>query len=317
MKNFGLRTNWILPDHCVILNHLVNKYRKDRGHKLFAAFLDLKAVFDSVPRELLWKKLLDSGMDKRLLFLIKKLHHNMTCQVRLSREGDLTPKFSTNTRVKQGCILALLLFNTFKNDLTHFGRAWMVIGLIHVPLLLYADDSVLLSLSQIGMKRLLSHFYNYCELNKRTMNFEKSKIMVFRKAWKPSEFIRGNWIKQVKHFRYLGIHFHYSNRWVLHRKEMIKSSNCNILAPTCFYLTKGNQYVPPPMRIFNHIINAKLVYGVPIRIVAFNKEIERIQSNLLQKILGRVPYAAICLETNLSLLETKVWLNTVLASCTL
>lgn len=134
--------------------------------------------------------------------------------------------------------------------------------------------------------------------------------MVFAGVWKPLRWsIKGNQIEQVKNFWYLGIYFNHRASWAPYRKEMIKSTNCNLSVFTRFYFTKGNQFVPAAIKVFTHKI--RLLCVVPISILALNKDVERIQSSFLQKILGLptcVPYADICTETNQRLLETRAWI---------
>ncbi|CAI7935250.1 Fatty acid hydroxylase domain-containing protein, partial [Podarcis lilfordi] len=59
---------------CLFLYHLARKYSSPPRGYLCAAFLDLKAAFDSVPRNILWEKLAKLGIDRRLLWLISQLH---------------------------------------------------------------------------------------------------------------------------------------------------------------------------------------------------------------------------------------------------
>ena len=306
-------------DHCAILAHFANKYSKKDGPKLFAAFLDLKGAFDSIPRDLLWVKLLKLKLDKRLLYLIRNLYSSTSCQVKLTPFGSLTKKIPINRGVKQGCILAPFLFNLFMNDLApclcpkagHSPK----LGISHVPILLYADDAVILSHSQIGLKRLLIQFLDFCEANRLVLNFEKSKIMAFGNVWNPLNWnIRGNVIKQVKTFKYLGIFFHHNANWATHRKYVISSAKTSSLAITRFFYTRGNQYVPAALRVLNAKLSAQLLYGIPIWIQAFNQAVESLQSVFLRKILGIpncVSYAVLCLETSQRLLETRAWLLTI------
>ena len=69
----GFRKNRSTFDHCIVLNHLAEKYMGCHGNGLFAAFIDLKSAFDSIPRGNLWEKLYSSSIDKRLLYLIRSL----------------------------------------------------------------------------------------------------------------------------------------------------------------------------------------------------------------------------------------------------
>ena len=47
--------------------------------------------------------------------------------------------------------------------------------------LLYADDTILLSESEEGLKNILSAFETYCTVWKLSVNFNKTKIVIFSK----------------------------------------------------------------------------------------------------------------------------------------
>ncbi|UYV79033.1 hypothetical protein LAZ67_17000803 [Cordylochernes scorpioides] len=49
-----------------------------KRRKFYAFFIDLKKAFDTVPQALLWKKLLDIGLNFRFINLIKNYYENMT-----------------------------------------------------------------------------------------------------------------------------------------------------------------------------------------------------------------------------------------------
>ena len=244
-------------DHCLVLSHLIGKFSRRKRSKLYTAFLDLKGAFDSVSRGLLWEKLESTSLDKRLLFLIKRLYTYTSCQVRCSTSGRLSSKIITNKGVKQGCILAPFLFNLFLNDLVPFlssvdGHSPRL-GSIHVPLLSYADDVVLLSVSRVGLKSLLNRFCEYCVINHLDLNYEKSKVMVFSNSRKLYDWnIKGNNLEQVKHFKYLGVYFQFNASWTCHWKMAINTAKISASAIARFYFSeRGNQYVPAALKAFN------------------------------------------------------------------
>ncbi|XP_061439249.1 progestin and adipoQ receptor family member 3 isoform X1 [Rhineura floridana] len=213
--------------------------------------MDLKAAFESVSRTKLWSKLSCSMIDKRLLFLIKHLYQCTTFRVCCGANGSLTSSILASKGVRQGCVLAHTLFNLFLNDLKHCCSSPNFhspkLAGFDCPLLLYADDAVLMSLSNIALKRLLSTFMNYCSENLITINFNKSKILVFSvHPWK----IKGQTIEQVKQFRYLGVLFQSTLSWFSHTCSAIQSALNSVKAIIRFFFTKGGQYVPAAIQVF-------------------------------------------------------------------
>ena len=78
----------------------------------FASFID----FSKIDRSLLWHKLSQIGADGKMLRSLKSLYENVKCTVRIN--GVHSEWFDVNTGLKQRCLLSLLFFNAFVNDLT-------------------------------------------------------------------------------------------------------------------------------------------------------------------------------------------------------
>lgn len=76
--------------------------------RLCVAFIDITKAFDSVDREMLFKVLEKIQCPSTLLSILKSMHDGTTASVRI--ENTRTPSFQIKTGVKQGCVLAPLLF---------------------------------------------------------------------------------------------------------------------------------------------------------------------------------------------------------------
>lgn len=55
-----------------------------------------------------------------------------------------------------------------------------------ISVLPYTDDMVLISLTRTGLKRLLYHLGEYCKEEKLTVNYTKTKAVLFQK--RPKSF---------------------------------------------------------------------------------------------------------------------------------
>ena len=80
----------------------VQKKCIEQNMDLVAVFIDLTKVFDTVNREVLWVILSKLGYPTKFVNLIHQFHDEMTGQVLTISNG-----------VKQGCVLAPVLFNLF------------------------------------------------------------------------------------------------------------------------------------------------------------------------------------------------------------
>lgn len=172
------------------------------GSSLFTAFIDFRSAFGSVSRERLWSNLLHITIDRFLLLLMHNLGTNSGIKIGCNVQGHYTNKILTYRGVRQGCILAPLLFNLYINpfmpQLNQSGHHLPKLANGFIAYLLYADDIVFLSQMQIGLRRTLNTV-SYCSEEAFEINYNKIKTMIFAKrpklhTWK----INGQNIKQVK-----------------------------------------------------------------------------------------------------------------------
>ena len=90
-------------------------------------------------------------------------------QVKLGFGTHLSRQVPTTKGLKQGCVLAPILFNLYMADLTpaldscncHAPR----LGRTPLSSFLYADDVVLVSHTQVGLQHLLDELYRYVKEN--------------------------------------------------------------------------------------------------------------------------------------------------------
>jgi len=72
--------------------------RQDFVHPTFAAYVDLRAAFDSLSRPALWLLLTRLGISDRALY-----DHSVSC---IRTRGIQSPSFNIESGVRQGCVLA-------------------------------------------------------------------------------------------------------------------------------------------------------------------------------------------------------------------
>ena len=70
-------------DHISSLYFLIEN-RKLSKQDTYACFVDFTKAFDSVPRDLLWKKLLKAGINSNILTSIKALYRNTNSVVKVN-----------------------------------------------------------------------------------------------------------------------------------------------------------------------------------------------------------------------------------------
>ena len=64
-----------------VVNMIHNRLMGNKSN--FVAFIDLRKAYDSVNRDLLWKKLQRIGISKKMIIMIKNLYDGVSCCVKL------------------------------------------------------------------------------------------------------------------------------------------------------------------------------------------------------------------------------------------
>ena len=120
---------------------------------------------------------------------MNNIYSNIECCVHLNQgriiffyirpclNGYTTDWFSVNTGLKQGCVIATVMFNIFINKLIDEIKD-LDIGIDidgeKVAILLYADDVILMSENAEDMQKLLKVLGVWCNNNCLKVNINKS-----------------------------------------------------------------------------------------------------------------------------------------------
>ena len=197
-------------DAHIILNTLIQFYCHKNNKKIFACFVDFQKAFDTIPRDLLFNKLLAHGITGKFFNTLKTLYTNDNCCVKIG--GKITDDFQANQGVRQGCILSPLLFNIFLSDIVeHFaGEECTPLKFENTNIigcLVWADDLIALSESENGLQNMLQNLSIYAQENRMKINSTKTKCIIFNKTGK---FLRRSFkvgdqtIYTTNNYKYLG-----------------------------------------------------------------------------------------------------------------
>ena len=107
----GFRPQRSTVDMMFVVRRLQELARK-KDTPLYLCFIDLTKAYDSVDRSLLWDALARFGVPPRMLAVFRRFHDGMQVCVWLD-DGECSDKFDVGQGVRQGCVLAPLLFNMF------------------------------------------------------------------------------------------------------------------------------------------------------------------------------------------------------------
>ena len=197
---------------------------------LFACFIDLTKAFDTVNREALWIILSKLGCPSKFINLIRLFHDGMSGSILC--DGDTSSSFNISNGVKQGCVLAPVLFNLFFTCvLTHALRDFKTGIYIRYRLdgsffdlrrlraqtksverliveALFADDCALLAHSEADLQATVNKFAEATHLFGLTISIKKTEVLYqpspAQRLPPPSISIDGSELKNVDQFKYLG-----------------------------------------------------------------------------------------------------------------
>jgi len=209
---FGFRKDMGTVDAVFMLRHLVDKAQCG-GKPLYAAFIDFKKAYDSVPRDLLWRCLQKIGIHGEILDILQQMYNNVRLQVKV--DNCYGTEFGSHMGVKQGDPLSPLLFGLYIDRFAQFLESRcpdgdVMCGDKMIQVILYADDLVMLTHDPKKLQTYLDILDKFCDATGMTVNVTKSEVMTFfkKRGMKDKWFFNKKPIQESKEFVYLGVMFH-------------------------------------------------------------------------------------------------------------
>jgi hypothetical protein len=251
-------------DHLFVLKCIIESLKKDK-RKLYACFIDLKKAFDTVWRDGLLYKIASIGCSRKFTNIIRSMYTDLQCAVKCNQ--SITTYFPSEIGTRQGCNLSPILFNIYLNDLANTLQQENCSPPKYLDLsincLMYADDVVLLSTSEVGLRRALAVTHQYCTKWKLNISYDKTKIVVFntRKIYK---FKLGNHIiESCSSVPYLGLYLQATGRFTKAIETLyMKASRAYFLIRQKIY--SQNIPVKSALHLFDTLIKPILLYGCEV-----------------------------------------------------
>jgi len=105
----GLRRNRSNADHIICIRQILET-KWEYNEAVHQLFIDFKIAYDSVRKEVLYNIVIESGIDMKLVRLIKMCLTELYSRVRVG--DDLSNMFPIRNGLKHGEVLSPLFFNS-------------------------------------------------------------------------------------------------------------------------------------------------------------------------------------------------------------
>ncbi|CAG4949079.1 unnamed protein product [Colias eurytheme] len=253
----GFRSDFSTMDHIHVVKQIIqksNEYRKT----YYLAFVDYSKAFDSLKHSHIWDALHSQGVQQKYIRIIRNIYKESTAKIQTERKGEA---FKIKKGVRQGDPLSPKLFSSV---LEHIFRKinWDEYGINvngkKLNHLRFADDLILLSENQEGLKTMLTQLDRESRKVGLTMNLDKTKLMT--NNIKTPILLDSNQIEYVDEYTYLG-------QIIAPENQMQKEINIRInKAWKRFWSLKEvmkNPHMPlkDKTTVFNSCILPSLTYG--------------------------------------------------------
>ena len=249
------------------------------------AFVDLTKAFDTDNQDLVWNILRKFGCPPTFIATLQQFHTGMCAQVVMA--GSQSSSFPVEVGVKQGCVLATIIFNLLLVAITLVSHRDLqssdcggidyrhddgLFNLRHlqaktktspsvISALQYTDDTAFPSLTANRLQRsldIMSETYLRAGL---IINTTKIEILSVSSPDAPTYSISGNQLKNSENFTYLGSNLSFSGDLTneIQRRINPASSAFGHLSKSVF----GNQdlTIHTKIAVYNAVIISTILYG--------------------------------------------------------
>ena len=218
-------------DHLLVIQEIfyVYRYKKSLGvttdkQPLYLCLMDLAKAFDTVPRDVLFKKLWGAGIRGKMYRVIKDLYTNNRATIKI---GEYVSKsFEIKSGVMQGSKLGPILFNIFINDLLeklHNSGLGVPMDSITVTALGFADDIILIADKPWKLQALIDICEKWSRQNKVQFNSDKCKVLALNVGLQGQVFhLMGKLLKLVQQAKYLGVILSRSRQTTLYSNHIAR-----------------------------------------------------------------------------------------------
>ena len=143
--------------------------------------------------------------------IIKSIYEKTTYSI--ISNGKLTPKSSCTKSIKDDTLstrLFIIYLNNYPEYLSKDSNDPVIIDNTELSSLMFADDLVVVSTTNIGLQQCIDNLSQYCKKWNLTINLKKTKIFTFSKTGKmenTNHNIDETNLEKATEYKYLGFVF--------------------------------------------------------------------------------------------------------------
>ena len=262
---------------------LITDFAAKRKIKLYIVFVDFAQAYDKVSRVVLFSILKRLGCGATMLLALIAMYKTTQSVIG-------TALITASVGVRQGSPTSCLLFVLFVNDLIKIIRercgpdgflAWL-----HV--MIFMDDTVILSTTRNGIKAKLGLLKEFCVTHGMKINVSKTKFMVINGNIEDKNdlIIQDMCVKMCKYYVYLGSPFSSDGLTSSSIKINANLRMCQALKFVSFCLKNNDVPFYVKKKVFHAAVMSSILYGCESWLNGNIKPMEKLYNMCIKHLLG-------------------------------
>ena len=262
---------------------LITDFAAKRKIKLYIVFVDFAQAYDKVSRVVLFSILKRLGCGATMLLALIAMYKTTQSVIG-------TALITASVGVRQGSPTSCLLFVLFVNDLIKIIRercgpdgflAWL-----HV--MIFMDDTVILSTTRNGIKAKLGLLKEFCVTHGMKINVSKTKFMVINGNIEDKNdlIIQDMCVKMCKYYVYLGSPFSTDGLTSSSIKINANLRMCQALKFVSFCLKNNDVPFYVKNKVFHAAVMSSILYGCESWLNGNIKPMEKLYNMCIKHLLG-------------------------------
>ncbi len=271
-------------EHIATLRLIIDSTKKKRNN-LFVVFIDFSKAYDVMPRHTLFRTLKRLGCGVVMLAAIIAMY-----EYRVTESIVGCAVVTSTVEVRQGLSTSCLLFVNYVDELIKMMKTRCeretFIDWLHI--LLFMDDTVLLSTSRSNILRKLRILKEFCDEYGMRINAEKTKFFVISGGPGDAEPLRvdGLVVQHCTSYTYLGSPFTCDGSVSSSVKVHAQNKLCHVLKFVSFIRKNNDIPFIVKRRLFDAALMSALLYGCESWVCADVKPVAKLYNWAIKELLG-------------------------------